>query len=79
MTEADFIAAEQAKWNATRRRVLKKVDRTGWAGRNAIESLLSMGLIRFGGPRPEINHPYNCYRLTEAGHDQLCSAGKLQG
>jgi hypothetical protein len=52
-------------------RQLRKVDRTGWAGRETIETLLVNDLISFGSPRSEINHPYNCYRLTYKGRRVL--------
>ncbi len=71
MTEIEFIASEQAKCDNRLRRQLRKVDATGWAGRDTIETLLINGLIDFGGPRPDISHPYNCYRLTDAGRAAL--------
>ena len=71
MTELEFIQSEQAKCEARLQRQLRKVDMTGWAGRETIETLLVNGLIDFGGPRTEINHPYNCYRLTTRGRNEL--------
>ncbi len=71
MTESEFIAAEHAEGEAKLKSLLAKVHKTGWAGKKAIEMLLCNGLISFGGPRMEIHHPYNCYRLTEAGSKML--------
>jgi hypothetical protein len=71
MTDAEFIAREQAKLDKSLVSQLSKVDRTGRIGQKAGEVLLINGLISFGGPRHEINHPYNCYRITDLGREEL--------
>ena len=71
MTESEFIAAEQAKLDCRLVKQLRKVDKTGEIGRHTAETLLVNDLIQFAGPRPEINNPYNCYRLTERGQKLL--------
>ena len=52
-------------------RLLKQVDRKGEIGRAQGEPLVIAGWISFGPPRPEINNPYNCYRLTDEGKAEL--------
>ena len=73
MTEAEFIKTETAKHNAKWQKLLRKVDRTGNIGREASETLWTAELIQFGGPRPEIDNPYNCYRLTAKGREFLAA------
>jgi hypothetical protein len=67
MTESEFIAKEQAKHDRKNARLLRGVHHTGRIGRENGETYLCNNLIAFGGPRPEISNPYNCFRLTKGG------------
>lgn len=71
MTEAEFIAAEQAKQDSKWLARLRRVERTGHTTRQQRDALLINDLIVFAGPRPEIGNPYNCFRLTENGRALL--------
>lgn len=71
MTEAEYIEDQQRKQDTKWRAILRRVDRTGATTRQKRETLLANGLISFGGPRPEISCPYNCFRLTENGRALL--------
>jgi len=53
------------------RNLLRKVDKSGTIGKMMGEAFFSYGWINFGPPRPEIDNPYNCYRLTPEGKEKL--------
>lgn len=65
MNEQNFIAKEQAKLDRQLKRRLTQIEQTGFAGKEAIETLLINGLIEFGPPRGRFE--FNHYRLTEQG------------
>jgi hypothetical protein len=71
MEEQDFIAAKMAIISKRLSRQLLQIERSGTIGTDVAETLSINGLIRMGGPRPEIGNPYNCWRLTEEGQRQL--------
>lgn len=69
--EAAFVKKESDKHAAKLKRALRKVAKTGWAGRETINTLLISGLVIFGGPS-EVSK-YNHYRLTAKGKAALAS------
>lgn len=70
-TEAAFVKAADAKLREKTKRALRKVAKTGWAGKDTLETLLVNGLVIFGGPSEVSKH--NHYRLTEKGKTVLAS------
>ncbi len=69
MSEAEFIAREQEKGDAKLERQLRKINRVGFIGQDAGETLLINGLIELCGPSER--NRYNHYRLTEKGIAEL--------
>lgn len=71
LTETDMIAREVAKENAIWHYHLSAVEHTGQTTNDAIDIMCAARWIDFGGPRPEILNPYNCFRLTTLGREEL--------
>ena len=69
--ERDFIAPIVAKERRDNLRRLRQIDRTGELSWELLEPYVLWGLAEFCGPRPEIGNPYNCYRLTPLGREEL--------
>jgi DNA-binding MarR family transcriptional regulator len=66
--DALFISAEAARERAHNRKLLKKIERKGFAGARTINTFLGMGWIEFTTPS-ETNR-YNHFRLTALGQRQ---------
>lgn len=69
--ERDFIAPIVSKERKLNRLRLRQIDDTGELSWDLLEPYLMCGWAEFGGPRIEIGNPYNCYRLTPLGHEEL--------
>ena len=70
-TEIQMIDRYQKRQDMHFLRWLKKVDLKGEIGQEGGELCLIEGLIEICPPRPEINNPYTCYRLTKKGKEEV--------
>lgn len=75
----DLIEAIEYSENMKTLNLLRKVDRTGTIGRKNGEAFRCMGWIILSPPRPEANNPYNCYKLTDKGTEELKRISNLIG
>lgn len=70
--EQAFISQEQEKQDRELLLALRMVKEKGRSPSRWMRDALELwGYMVFAGPRPEIDMPYNCERLTPQGEEEL--------